>query len=244
MYTSGPGKSKGRRRRERTIPGVKRVARGILRGLRARPWTFVGVAVGMLVVDVLAPPVVLSLARKPWDYTTFNPWLWRLPDYLASREVPLDKKLEFLPNLVLFWVSADSPQGGVEWGFAVTVADVARFLLVAVLFALYFTLLMAWRQGRLATTRASGLGARGGVFGAAATLFGFSTGACTVMGCGAPVIPVVGLAFAGLSSGTLAALGTLSRTATIVVVTVMTASVLYLAWRTGQGPSVTPAPSP
>jgi hypothetical protein len=219
---------------------VKTVVRGVRRGLRARPWTFVGVAVAMLVVDVLAPPVVLSLTRKPWDYVTLNPWLSRLLGYLASPQVPLDKKLEFLPNLVLFWVSADSPQGGVEWGFAVTVTDVARFLLVAVLFALYFTLLMAWRQSRLATARASGLGARGGLFGAVATVFGFSTGACTVMGCGAPVIPVVGLAFVGLSSGTLAALSTLSRTATIVVVTVMTGSVLYLAWRTGgQPPSTT-----
>jgi hypothetical protein len=152
-----------------------------------------------------------------------------LPEYLGSSQVPLGRKLEFLPNLALFWVSADSPYGGTEWGFAVTVSDLARFLVVALLFALYFTLLLVWRAGR-----AHAPGTRlGGVFGALTTVLGFSTGGCTVMGCGAPVIPVVGLAFVGLSSGTLALLSLLSRAATVAVLLALGAGVTYLGWRVG-----------
>ena len=51
----------------------------------------------------------------------------------------------------------------------------------------------------------------GGASGALASVLGVSTGGCTVMGCGAPMLPVVGLAFVGLSSGTLALLAELSQ---------------------------------
>ena len=67
--------------------------------------------------------------------------------------------------------------------------------------------------------------------GALATVLGVSTGGCTVMGCGAPVIPVVGLAFVGLSSGTLALLAGLSHVATSLVFIAVTAGVIYLAGR-------------
>ena len=57
----------------------------------------------------------------------------------------------------------------------------------------------------------------GGIAGMLTSVVGLSTGPCSVMGCGAPVIPVVGLAFAGLSSGTLAFLASLSRITTLVI---------------------------
>ncbi len=63
---------------------------------------------------------------------------------------------------------------------------------------------------------------------------GISTGGCTVMGCGAPVIPVVGLAFTGLSSGALVLLAQLSRVATAVVFVAVTAGVAYLGWLAGR----------
>jgi hypothetical protein len=53
------------------------------------------------------------------------------------------------------------------------------------------------------------------------------------MGCGAPVIPVVGLAFVGLSSTTLTLFAQVSTYATLGVVVGLTAGVLYLAWRLG-----------
>ena len=71
---------------------------------------------------------------------------------------------------------------------------------------------------------------RGGVAGALVGVVGFSTGPCSVMGCGAPVIPVVGLAFAGLSSGTLSLLAGLSRVATVVVLVALVAGISHLAW--------------
>ena len=46
--------------------------------------TFALVAAGVFWLDILVPPLVLSLARKPLDVFTFNPWLKRLPEYLAS----------------------------------------------------------------------------------------------------------------------------------------------------------------
>jgi hypothetical protein len=65
------------------------------------------------------PPLLLSIVRKPVDFFTINPWLRRLPEYLASSEHTISTKAEKLSNLALFWFSADSPYGGTEWGFAV-----------------------------------------------------------------------------------------------------------------------------
>jgi hypothetical protein len=41
--------------------------------------TFALVAAGVFWLDILVPPIVLSLARKPVDFFTFNPWLKRSP---------------------------------------------------------------------------------------------------------------------------------------------------------------------
>lgn len=60
---------------------------------------------------------------------------------------------------------------------------------------------------------------------------GLSTSACTVMGCGAPVLPVVGLAFVGLSSGTLKWMADLSSVGTSVVLGALVLGVSYLGWR-------------
>jgi len=62
------------------------------------------------------------------------------------------------------------------------------------------------------------------------SLVGLSTGPCSVMGCGAPVIPVVGLAFAGLSSGTLAFLASLSRVTTPLIFLALAAAIVTLGW--------------
>src|SRR5262249_27687707 len=202
-------------------------AHGLVAAVSARPVTFVAAAVSVVVHDIGLPPLVVSLARKPVDYFTFNAWLSRLPEFLADVTVPLGRKLEFLPNLALFWFTSDSPYGGTEWGFAVTVADLARFIAMGLLFGAYFALWSYGRAhvgGRRAKTTRSG-----GVAAALATVVGFSTGPCSVMGCGAPVMPVLGLAFAGLSSTTIAWMSELSSVATIAVFATMIAGVVYLA---------------
>jgi hypothetical protein len=78
-------------------------------------------------------------------------------------------------------------------------------------------------------------------------MLGLSTGPCSVMGCGAPVLPVVGLAVAGLSSGTLALLSGLSTVVGRVVLVLLVLSVGYLGWLAGTaeqdgGVRVAPAP--
>ena len=72
--------------------------------------------------------------------------------------------------------------------------------------------------------------------GACVSMLGLGTGPCSVMGCGAPVISVVGLAFAGLSSTTLKLLKDFSTGATTVVLVAMIAGVTYLGGVTGSRP--------
>ncbi len=214
---------------------ITRVFRGIAAAIQARYKVFLAVAVAVFVLDLFLPLLVLSLTRKPWDYFTFNPWVKKLPEFLFSSDATLQRKLEFLPNLALFWFSADG-YFGPEWGYTVTVSDLFRFLFMSILFGAYFALWF-YRRDRLAQ---SGWGVRtarqGGVAGALASTLGLSTGPCTVTGCGAPVIPVLGLAFTGLSSGTLAALAELSRVSTAIVLVATTLGVLYLGWLVGSPP--------
>ena len=217
--------------------GTVRTWRGIAAGLRARAGVFLALACGVLALEVLLPPAVLSAARRPVDYFTFNPWLPELPRFLSASDITWQRKLEFLPNLALFWFSADSPHSGTDWGFAVTVADLSRFVLMALLFGGYFALLVHSRDRMGAALQNPGLARQGGALGVLTSVFGFSTGGCTVVGCGAPVIPVVGLAFVGLSSGTLTLLAGLSRVATIFVLIAVALGVIYLGWRIGKSVS-------
>jgi hypothetical protein len=209
---------------------MRRVLRGLGVAIGMRPWTFLGVAAAVVALNVLLPPLVLSLSREPVDYFTFNPWLKRLPEFLASSTVPLQKKLDFLPGMALFSFSADGLFGP-DWGFTVDVTDVVRILGTGLLVGAYFVLWL-YRRDRLA---AAGWGVRlgrpGGVAGALTTVLGLSTGPCSVVGCGAPVIPVLGLAFTGLTSTTLTLLGQVSRIATTLVLVGLTVGVVYLAWR-------------
>jgi hypothetical protein len=211
-----------------------RIGRGIAAGVRARSGLFLAVAAGIFALQVLLPPVVLSAARRPVDYFTFNPWLPELPRFLAAGEVSWQRKLDFLPGLALFWFSADSPYGGTDWGFAVTVSDLLRFILMALLFAAFFALLAHCAREARSGHLDPGLGRKGGAVGVFASALGFSTGGCSVVGCGAPVLPVVGLAFVGLSSGTLAVLAQLSRVATAFVLVAAALGVIYLGWRIGK----------
>ena len=223
---------------------VSEALRGAWAALAARPGVFWSVTAAVAALNVFLPVAVLSAARKPVDFFTFNPWLKRLPDYLVSDKVATGEKLRKLPDLALFWFSADSPYGGVEWGFAVDVTDLARILLVSALFGLYFALWFRYRDLALGSPqRARSLG-RGGLAGAAATVFGVSTGACSVIGCGAPVIPVLGLAFVGLESTTLHFLAQSSRIGTIALFAALVCAVGYLGWKASGVRALPRAPSP
>jgi len=54
------------------------------------------------------------------------------------------------------------------------------------------------------------------------------------MGCGISLLPVIGLAFAGLTSGTLVLLAQLSRIMTALVFGAVTLGVILLGWRTAE----------
>src|SRR5260370_27631308 len=142
------------------------ILRGAWTALAAHPGVFASVPVAVAALNVLAPVAILSAVRKPLDFYSFNPWLKRLPEYLASDEATLGEKLAKLPDLALFWFSAGSSYGGAEWGFAVDVTDVGRILLVSALFGLYLAL---WRRYRdLALGGTARALRNGGLAGAAA----------------------------------------------------------------------------
>ena len=206
---------------------VGTVARGVARAVGRRPGAVALVAAGVVALDVLLPPLVLSVFRAPYTFFTFNPWLKSLPAYLASSK-PWSDKLDFLSRVALFWFSADGPYGAPEWGFAVDTMDVARFVFTALLIGVYAAL---WLERRAA---ARGLGgSAGGAVGACVSVLGLSTGPCSVVGCGAPVLPVVGLVFAELSSTTLAVLSQASRVSAMAVVVVLLVAIAWLGWQEG-----------
>jgi hypothetical protein len=211
-----------------------RTLKGIAAGIRARPKMFWGVALGVFALNLFLPVIVLSLARKPVDLFTFNPWLSRLPEYLASNADPLAKKLSFVSNMAIAWFISENPIEGVEWGFILDVPSLTRFLLTALLFGAYFAL---WFHRRDKGGRGGGgAGQYGGAAGALTSVLGFTTGACSVMGCGLPILPVVALALTGLSSGTLAFFSTLSKLTSAFVLLAVTAGVLWLGWLVGVAP--------
>ena len=214
------------------MKGVRRVLAGLARALSARRGTFAAVAATVFMLDILVPPLVLSLARARVDYFTFNPWLPSLPAYLRAGREPLPERVERAWGLALFWFSADGVFG-IDWGFAVTAADLARFALMGLLIGAYFALWRYRRESSGVTARGLRAARHGGLLGAAASVLGLATGGCTVMGCGAPMIPVVGLAFVGLSSGTLAWLAHTSTIATATVIAGMALGVAVLAWQAG-----------
>jgi hypothetical protein len=229
-------------RQQRTVPMVKRALtavaqslRGIAAAVRARAKLVLGVTAAVSVFNLAAPVVILSIVRKPVDFFTFNPWLRRLPDYLGSEE-PLAKKLSFLSNMAIAWVSADNAGEGIEWGFIIDVPTLTQILLTSLVFGTFFAL---WSYRR----REGALGGAGfkaarpvGMAGALTSVLGISTGSCTLAGCGLPVLPVVVLAFTGLSSGTLTLITAASRISFAVVLAVMGAAVVWFGWRIGGAP--------
>jgi hypothetical protein len=218
----------------RGLTAIAQTLRGIAAALRSRAKIVWGVTAAVAVFNLAAPVVILSLIRRPMDFFTFNPWLSRLPEYLASDEA-LSKKLSFLSNMAIAWVSANNG-GEVDWGFIVDVPTLVRIVLTSLVFGAFFAL---WsyrrRQGE-----ACGVGFKAarpaGVAGAMTSVFGLTTGPCTLAGCGVPVLPVVGLVFTGLSSGTLTLFATLSRISIAVVLSVMSLAVIWLGWRAGAAP--------
>src|SRR2546428_13121913 len=146
---------------------VGEALRGAWTALAAHPGVFASVTLAVAALNVLAPVAILSAARKPLDFFTFNPWLKRLPEYLASSEYPIAEKLQKLPELALFWFSAGASYGGAEWGFDVDVADVARIALFSALFGLYFALWPRYRDLALRAAqelRGAGISGRGAPF--------------------------------------------------------------------------------
>ena len=228
---------------------MARMFRGIAAAIRLKSKIFWGVTAGVALFNFSAPVAILSLARRPPDFFTFNPWLSQLPSYLASDQVPFAKKLVFLSNMAIAWFSADNPVEGLEWGFVIDVPTLFRTAFTALLFGAYFALWSFFRSSQVpaACDRALRVARPAGVAGAATSVLGLTTGPCSLAGCGVPVLPVVGLAFTGLSSGTLSLFSTISRISIAVVLGAMTLALVWLGWRVGTAPVSQPAhvvPSP
>ena len=208
---------------------------GIAAAVRARAKMVLGVTAAVSVFNLAAPVIVLSIARRAPDYFTFNPWLRRLPEFLGSEE-PLSRKLSFLSNMAIAWMSADNGGEGIEWGFIIDVPTLAQIFLTSLVFGTYFAL---WSYRRREGA-AGGVGFKAarpaGLAGVVTSVLGISTGTCTLAGCGLPVLPVVVLAFTGLSSSTMTLFTMLSRISFAIILSVMGAAVVQFGWRIGGAP--------
>jgi len=89
------------------LAAIAQTLRGIGVGLRSGKRVVFGVTGAVFVFNLVAPVAILSVARRPPDFITFNPWLSRLPEYLASEE-PLGKKLSFLSQMAIAWAGSPS----------------------------------------------------------------------------------------------------------------------------------------
>jgi len=220
---------------QRVLTTIGQTLRGIAAALRSRSRIVWGAAAVVATFNLVAPILILSVARKPVDFFTLNPWLRRLPEYLASEEL-LEKKLSFLSQMAIGWASADNGGEGIEWGFILDVPTLFRILLTSLVFGAFFAL-WSYRRAQGAARDPGFQAARpAGAAGAVTSVLGLTTGPCTLSGCGVPVLPVVGLAFTGLSSGTLTLLAQLSRISYVAVLSLMTVAVLWFGWRAGSTP--------
>jgi hypothetical protein len=219
----------------RALAAIGQTLRGIAAAVRARWKLVLGVTAAVSAFNLAAPVIVLSLARRRADFFTFNPWLRRLPEFLGSDE-PLAKKLSFLSNMAIAWVSADNGGEGIEWGFIIDIPTLAQIFLTSLVFGTYFAL---WSYRRR-EGEARGVGFKAarpaGLAGAVTSVLGLSTGTCTLAGCGLPVLPVVVLAFSGLSSGTLLLITAASRICVAAVLSVMSLAIVWFGFRIGGAP--------
>ncbi len=212
------------------------LVRGILRAIRQRIGVFALVVVAIVALNLILPPLVLTVARKPYDHFSFNPWLHNVPAWLRSGDASVARKVDFLWNAAVLWFIASSEYDEAEWGFTVTVRDVARWVFMGALFGAYFSVWLQRRSQLQHAGLATGQrGGRGGVVGSVLSTLGLSTMPCSVVGCGAPVMPVLGLALTGLSSGTIALLSDASRVLVWVVIVGVATAVVVLAKQVNEG---------
>ena len=195
------------------------VIRGGLRGawlaISARPTLFVTVALAVLLLDFCLPLLVLSVARKPWDYFRINHAVRELPQWVMSPGISVGRKVGFLSSLGLFWFAGISPYHTVAWVFEVRTRDLVRWMSMALLAGAYFALwLYAGAEGVGRAARGSRNGRRG-LIGTLLCALGLFASPCSVGGYDAPILPVIGLAFHGLTSLTLTTVAMFSVGASI-----------------------------
>src|SRR5260370_36634444 len=166
----------------RAVAASAQALRGSGGAVRARAKMVLAVTAAVSIFNLGAPVIILSIVRRPVDFFSFNPWLRRLPEYLASEE-PLAKKLSFLSNMAIAWMSADNESEGIEWGFVGAVPPLFRILLTSLVFGAYFAL---WSYRRR-EGEASGVGFQAahppGLLGAVTRLVGPPTPPSTLARC-------------------------------------------------------------
>src|SRR5256885_15590818 len=89
---------------------MARMLQATVRAIRRRAVVFDLVVAAIAALNLVLPPLVLSVARKPYDYFSINPWLRNLPSWLASGEATASRKVDFVWNVAVVGVGA--PRGG------------------------------------------------------------------------------------------------------------------------------------
>src|SRR2546430_17274600 len=113
---------------------MARMLQATVGAIRRRAVVFVLVVAAIAALNLVLPPLVLSVARKPYDYFSINPWLHNLPSWLASGEATASRKVDFLWNAAVLWVVASGGDDAAEGGVSGTGAGVGPWALVGVAF--------------------------------------------------------------------------------------------------------------
>src|SRR5436309_14822547 len=112
---------------------MARMLQATVRAIRRRAVVFVLVVAAIAALNLVLPPLVLSVARKPYDYFSINPWLHNLPSWLAYGEATASRKVDVVWNVAVLWIVASGEYDAAGWGCSVTVAGGARWHLLGVI---------------------------------------------------------------------------------------------------------------
>src|SRR2546428_10390427 len=98
--------------------GLVTVLRASARAIRARAGIFVLIVAGVVAMNLVLPPFVLSVVRKPYDYFSINPWLHNVPSWLRSGEATAGRKVEVLSDAAVLRCVGSGQYGAPRSGFS------------------------------------------------------------------------------------------------------------------------------
>ena len=175
---------------------------GIVAAISARPTVFAAVSLSVFILNVLLPRSFFPSPASPGIISRSILGFRNCRSTSAQAMSPFKASLSFFPSRPVLvqrqrsnWVCGMGIHCGRQRPVEVRLHLLHRRVRIL---RSGFIIGIRWLQCGWTGENSR----RFGIAGALMSILGLSTGPCSVMGCGAPVLPVIGLAFVGLSSGT------------------------------------------